>query len=63
MLGVLPLEDEKPTAITERGDTKTMIDLIENIAKAIVDKPDQVRVKERIQSLLNCVLRKRTSAK
>src|ERR671924_334939 len=34
----------EPTAITERGDTKTMIDLIENIAKAIVDKPDQVRV-------------------
>jgi uncharacterized protein len=32
------------TAAIERGDTKAMIDLIENIAKAIVDKPDQVRV-------------------
>jgi predicted RNA-binding protein YlqC (UPF0109 family) len=39
-----PLEGNEPTAATERGDTKAMIDLIENIAKAIVDKPDQVRV-------------------
>jgi uncharacterized protein len=39
-----PLEGSEPTAATERGDTKAMIELIENIAKAIVDKPDQVRV-------------------
>jgi predicted RNA-binding protein YlqC (UPF0109 family) len=39
-----PLGGNEPTATTERGDTKAMIDLIENIAKAIVDKPDQVRV-------------------
>jgi len=39
-----PLEGNEPTVATERGDTKAMIDLIENIAKAIVDKPDQVRV-------------------
>jgi len=39
-----PLEGNAPTAATERGDTKAMIELIENIAKAIVDKPDQVRV-------------------
>jgi uncharacterized protein len=43
-VGGPPLEGNEPTAATERGDTKAMIDLIENIAKAIVDKPDQVRV-------------------
>jgi uncharacterized protein len=43
-VGGPPLEGNKPTAATERGDTKAMIDLIENIAKAIVDKPEQVRV-------------------
>ena len=43
-VGVPPLEGNEPTAATERGDTKAMIELIENIAKAIVDKPDQVRV-------------------
>lgn len=42
--GCPPLEGREPTAATERGDTKAMIELIENIAKAIVDKPDQVRV-------------------
>jgi predicted RNA-binding protein YlqC (UPF0109 family) len=32
------------TGTTERGETKVMIALIANIAKAIVDKPDLVRV-------------------
>jgi hypothetical protein len=31
-------------AATERGDTQAMIKLIEDMAKAIVDNPDQVRV-------------------
>ena len=44
MLGVLHWRTISQLLYTERGDTKTMIDLIENIAKAIVDKPDQVRV-------------------
>lgn len=43
-VGGPPLEGHEPTDTTERGDTKAMIELIENIAKAIVDKPDQVRV-------------------
>src|SRR5262249_26326060 len=32
-VGAPPLEGNEPTATTKRGDTKTMIDLIENIAK------------------------------
>jgi uncharacterized protein len=38
------LQREIVTVVAMRGDNKAMIDLIANIAKAIVDNPDQVRV-------------------